>query len=472
MIVICGRTCAGKDTLGKWLEERHGFEKVISYTTRPPREGEINGKDYYFETSATFDKMRSNGDFAETTDYKQENGDIWSYGTHVNSYKDTKKKKYVILNPEGIYQLVNRDIHFDLFYLDNKHKETLEKRYLNRETKGYHTNLDTLRDKFETRWKQDEKDFNAFDEWLKKAKTEEGLPNQIESICRISMIGIDRETRKSCMSGVTRKLKELGYIDGTIKPDEFKEILDKREKEFEVRIKELKEENEKLKKENKNLEGHIEMLACRNVPLQDEIDILKGENEKLRKELAKTEDLKKDYDEFRDRYRITLNRANELESKNYILNKDLDLAKRRVERFQKEYDELYENYSNSPDKSVIEELEHKLKQAEMARDFWYGASEGLKDRIKNLEEKYESHKKRHAVAYEELKLKYYNECDINRTRIVYLEDMLDKYQKKCEEMKKTKEENDILKKQDDKLLMVLAMTVSYLENKEDPKNER
>lgn len=374
MIVICGRTCAGKDTLGRWLEERHGFEKVISYTTRPPREGEVNGKDYYFATSVMFDKMRSNGDFAETTEYKQENGDIWSYGTHVNSYKDSKKKKYVILNPEGIYQLVNRDIHFDLFYLDNKNKVALEKRYRNREY------ADTewqpwIDEKFETRWKQDEKDFNAFDEWLKKSKTEEGLPIQVKSICRISL------NDKSRVSGITRKLKDLGYIDKPEKVKECEELkeklndvygvrnaLDKKDKEYE----ELKYKYDILHERHESLLKDHDAISCSKEHLHEmlskEIEDRHELEEKCKALVCEIEEYKKSYDELFEKYKTNINRINELKSKNYILVKELN-----------------------------------------------------------------------------------------------------KYQKKCEEVRKTKAENDIIKKQDDQLLMVLAMTVSYLENKEDPK---
>ncbi len=369
MIVICGRTCAGKDTLGRWLEERHGFEKVISYTTRPPREGEVDYKDYYFITNAMFDKMRSNGDFAETTDYKQENGDVWSYGTHKNSYKECKdkEKKYVILNPEGIYQLVNRDIHFDLFYLDNKNKVALKKRYCNREypDKDWQPWID---EKFETRWRQDEKDFNAFDEWLKKAKTEEGLPIQIDSICRISL------NDKSRVSGITRKLKDLGYIDHTIKPDEFKEILDEKDKECE----ELKEKLNDVYGVRNSL---IEWLN----KADEDKHKLEEQNKSL---ICEIEKYKKSYDELFEKYKTNINHINELAERNYTLVNELKVANEKNAKLQKKYDELYENYSNSPDKSVINTL---------------------------------------------------------------------------------KRENDILKKQDDQLLMVLAMTVSYLENKEDSK---
>ena len=46
-IILCGKAASGKDHLRKILEGR-GFKYGVSYTTRPPRKGEIDGKDYFF----------------------------------------------------------------------------------------------------------------------------------------------------------------------------------------------------------------------------------------------------------------------------------------------------------------------------------------------------------------------------------------------------------------------------------------
>jgi len=46
-IILVGKAASGKDHLRKRFESR-GFKYAVSYTTRPPREGEIDGKDYIF----------------------------------------------------------------------------------------------------------------------------------------------------------------------------------------------------------------------------------------------------------------------------------------------------------------------------------------------------------------------------------------------------------------------------------------
>ncbi len=51
IIGIAGPTGAGKNVLEDRIKGRNGFEKCVSATTRPPRRGETNGKDYWFASS-------------------------------------------------------------------------------------------------------------------------------------------------------------------------------------------------------------------------------------------------------------------------------------------------------------------------------------------------------------------------------------------------------------------------------------
>lgn len=66
LIIISGTTCAGKGTVIKKLLENHNdIVLSISYTSRPKREHEINGVDYYFVTPEEFEEKIKNGDFLE-----------------------------------------------------------------------------------------------------------------------------------------------------------------------------------------------------------------------------------------------------------------------------------------------------------------------------------------------------------------------------------------------------------------------
>jgi len=58
MLVLSSPSGAGKTTLSrKLLQEDANVSLSISVTTRPPRPGEINGRDYHFISDARFDKM-------------------------------------------------------------------------------------------------------------------------------------------------------------------------------------------------------------------------------------------------------------------------------------------------------------------------------------------------------------------------------------------------------------------------------
>ncbi len=66
LFVVSAPSGAGKTTLVKALiEYTDQLQTSISYTTRPKREGEIDGKDYHFVNEDAFFNLRDNGDFLE-----------------------------------------------------------------------------------------------------------------------------------------------------------------------------------------------------------------------------------------------------------------------------------------------------------------------------------------------------------------------------------------------------------------------
>jgi len=66
LIVLSGPSGAGKGTICKALMEKEKDLKLsISATTRPPRSGEIEGKNYFFKTEEEFEKMIENDSFLE-----------------------------------------------------------------------------------------------------------------------------------------------------------------------------------------------------------------------------------------------------------------------------------------------------------------------------------------------------------------------------------------------------------------------
>jgi guanylate kinase len=70
VFVITGPSGVGKGTLiGELLRRVPDLELSISATTRPPREGEVDGRDYHFLSSEEFDRRIEAEDFLEFATY-------------------------------------------------------------------------------------------------------------------------------------------------------------------------------------------------------------------------------------------------------------------------------------------------------------------------------------------------------------------------------------------------------------------
>lgn len=68
LVVITGPSGVGKSTIVKEVLARTGARFSVSATTRPPRPGETNGRDYYFVDRATFERMIAAGELLEWAD--------------------------------------------------------------------------------------------------------------------------------------------------------------------------------------------------------------------------------------------------------------------------------------------------------------------------------------------------------------------------------------------------------------------
>jgi guanylate kinase len=67
LFIVSAPSGAGKTTLVSGLVAGDPLiRKSVSYTTRAPRQGEENGRDYHFVAAEEFERMRANGEFLET----------------------------------------------------------------------------------------------------------------------------------------------------------------------------------------------------------------------------------------------------------------------------------------------------------------------------------------------------------------------------------------------------------------------
>jgi guanylate kinase len=99
-ITITGESAAGKSYLLDSLVKFGVVNKIISYTTRQPRVGEIEGKDYYFLTTEQFKSQMNNNNFVEVVNY---NGTY--YGTtndEILNKVSYDKPGAIIVEPNGV----------------------------------------------------------------------------------------------------------------------------------------------------------------------------------------------------------------------------------------------------------------------------------------------------------------------------------------------------------------------------------
>lgn len=67
LFIVSAPSGAGKTSLvARLLETDNRVRKSVSYTTRGPRPGEINGRHYHFTSPETFEQMAAAGDFLES----------------------------------------------------------------------------------------------------------------------------------------------------------------------------------------------------------------------------------------------------------------------------------------------------------------------------------------------------------------------------------------------------------------------
>jgi guanylate kinase len=124
-IILVGKAASGKDYLRKRFEGQ-GFRYAVSYTTRPPRPGEIDGKDYIFISEEKFAEMIEKDEWYEWVSFNS-----WKYGTSRDQFE---QDDLFIMTPGGISHISGEDRKESfIIYLDvdqEKRRKRLEERIM------------------------------------------------------------------------------------------------------------------------------------------------------------------------------------------------------------------------------------------------------------------------------------------------------------------------------------------------------
>ena len=99
IIVLAGKSASGKNFVAKKLEE-HGYETIVTYTTRPKRKGEKQDITYHFISDEEFKQKIDEGFFAEWKSYITNEG-VWYYGSSLEDIENADDKSVIILTPQG-----------------------------------------------------------------------------------------------------------------------------------------------------------------------------------------------------------------------------------------------------------------------------------------------------------------------------------------------------------------------------------
>ena len=103
---IMGKSASGKDTIYKELMEKMPkFHSIVPYTTRPMREGEKDGVEYFFVDQERFDEMMDEEKIIEFRSYNTKCG-IWTYFTADDGQIELWQYDYLVIGTiESYYAL-------------------------------------------------------------------------------------------------------------------------------------------------------------------------------------------------------------------------------------------------------------------------------------------------------------------------------------------------------------------------------
>ena len=135
LFIFIGEAGAGKDSMMQGVLAQLDQKKltaqiheIVSCTSRPMREGEVHGINYYYYHPTDFEMKIMNDEMLEFTRFNN-----WWYGTSYESVRSDGIINIGVFNPSGVRQLIDRpDCQVSVFWIKTTDKQRFL-RQLNRE---------------------------------------------------------------------------------------------------------------------------------------------------------------------------------------------------------------------------------------------------------------------------------------------------------------------------------------------------
>lgn len=98
IVCLMGKSSTGKDTIYRELVKNKelNLKVIVSYTTRPVRDGEVQGKQYFFVDEEKFQNLKNDGRVVEDRVYHTCHG-LWRYFTVDDGRINLEKEDYIII---------------------------------------------------------------------------------------------------------------------------------------------------------------------------------------------------------------------------------------------------------------------------------------------------------------------------------------------------------------------------------------
>ena len=110
---ILGKSCSGKDTIFQEIKKNNELDlkTVVGYTTRPMRENETDGEEYFFVSRDRLEELQNDGKVIEVRHYNTVHG-VWSYFTVDDGQIDLYENNYLYIGTLESYEQM-RDYYGD-----------------------------------------------------------------------------------------------------------------------------------------------------------------------------------------------------------------------------------------------------------------------------------------------------------------------------------------------------------------------